>query len=299
MSSTTEIASSFIQDAPPGELQDVVKDIQSLTSDTDPFLLSRLKPAFQKYNEEQLATAELPARTEPVIISKYNRLPDGRYFDSESNTSFDFDHVTQKASKPQSYTHPSPHRDLVASLQKSFSNYAHEHFPSATYGVYPTMPAEDSDTDSNSSSLALLLVSNRYSPGNFWNGRWRSSYVFSPGTHDISGTIAITVHYYEDGNVSLTTRKPVHMALSPPPVSSSSSSDDDDHATTVVAAEVVKKIAAAEKAYQIEVNTAFVAMNEEGFKGLRRQLPVTRQKVEWEKVGGYRLGGDLRGGGQR
>lgn len=115
MSSTTEIASSFIQDAPPGELQDVVKDIQSLTSDTDPFLLPRLKPAFQKYNEEQLATTELPARTEPVritflckrcgkctdissakvIISKYNQLPDGRYFDSESNTSFDFDHVTQ------------------------------------------------------------------------------------------------------------------------------------------------------------------------------------------------------------
>ena len=115
MSSTTEIASSFIQDAPPGELQDVVKDIQSLTADTDPFLLSRLKPAFQKYNEEQLATTELPARTQPVrslffpsvaentltsrvqkvIISKYNRLRDGRYFDSESNTSFDFDHVTQ------------------------------------------------------------------------------------------------------------------------------------------------------------------------------------------------------------
>lgn len=58
----------------------------------------------------------------------------------------------------------------------------------------------------------------------------------------------------------------------------------------------MKKIAQAEKAYQVELNTAFAAMNEEGFKGLRRQLPVTRQKVEWEKVGGYRLGSDLRGG---
>lgn len=122
MSSTAEIVSSFIQDAPPGELQEVVKDIQSLTSHTDPFLLSRLKPAFQKYNEEQLATADLPAGTQAVrrtlfsqnwgragvakgqqtdissakvIISKYNRLPDGRYFDTESNTSFDFDHVKQ------------------------------------------------------------------------------------------------------------------------------------------------------------------------------------------------------------
>lgn len=52
----------------------------------------------------------------------------------------------------------------------------------------------------------------------------------------------------------------------------------------------MKKIAQAEKAYQTELNSAFGAMNEEGFKALRRQLPVTRQKVEWEKVGGIGWG---------
>lgn len=102
------------------------------------------------------------------------------------------------------------------------------------------------------------------------------------------------MHYYEDGNVSLTTQKPVQIALSG---SSALSSSDDDNDPNAVAAEVVRKIAAVEKAYQLEVNRAFAAMNEDGFKGLRRQLPVTRQKVEWEKVGGYRLGGELRGGG--
>jgi capping protein (actin filament) muscle Z-line, alpha len=93
------------------------------------------------------------------------------------------------------------------------------------------------------------------------------------------------VHYYEDGNVSLTTHKTISLTFPSQPA----------------AAEIVRKIAAAEKAYQVELNTAFGAMNEEGFKGLRRQLPVTRQKVEWEKVGGYRLGSDLKGeaGGRR
>jgi capping protein (actin filament) muscle Z-line, alpha len=64
MSSTIEIASAFIQGAPPGELQDVVNDIQTLTSGGDgasgPSLLSQLKPAFQQYNEEQLAATTLP-----------------------------------------------------------------------------------------------------------------------------------------------------------------------------------------------------------------------------------------------
>lgn len=60
-SSTVEIASAFIHGAPPGELQDVLNDIQALTCHTDPSLTSKLKPAFQKYNEDQLATAELAA----------------------------------------------------------------------------------------------------------------------------------------------------------------------------------------------------------------------------------------------
>ena len=43
------------------------------------------------------------------------------------------------------------------------------------------------------------------------------------------------------------------------------------------------------------MNKAFTNLAEGAFKGLRRQLPVTRQKVKWEKVGGYRLGNDLQG----
>lgn len=64
-------------------------------------------------------------------------------------------------------------------------------------------------------------------------------------------------------------------------------------------ASIVRKIAAIEKQYQEEVNRTIVGMNENSFKALRRQLPVTRQKVEWEKVRGYGLGSDLRGEAKR
>lgn len=59
---------------------------------------------------------------------------------------------------------------------------------------------------------------------------------------------------------------------------------------------IIHEIALVEKRYQDELNQAFTQLSEGAFKGLRRQLPVTRQKVEWEKVGGYRLGADLQGG---
>ena len=90
------------------------------------------------------------------------------------------------------------------------------------------------------------------------------------------------MHYYEDGNVSLTTSKPVQV---------------DNAGST--GAEIVRQIATLEKTYQEELNRGFVDLNETSFKGLRRQLPVTRQKVEWEKVAGYKLGSDLRGGSTR
>lgn len=65
MSAKVDIASSFIEDAPPGELNDVVNDVKSLASD-DPSLISKLAPAFQKYNEEQLTTTKLPGSSKSV-----------------------------------------------------------------------------------------------------------------------------------------------------------------------------------------------------------------------------------------
>ncbi|KAL1955716.1 hypothetical protein VTO42DRAFT_8188 [Malbranchea cinnamomea] len=274
MSSNIEIASTFIEGAPPGELREVVADIKSLTSD-GPDIIPSLEPAFKRYNEKQLATAKLPGSSQEVIVSEYNKLDDGRYYDVESQTSFEFDHISQKASSPQSHTLDSQNADLIKSLLQSLSTHAQEHYPSSSYGVYPT----DGD-----STVTILLVANKYSPNNFWNGRYRAIYHLpnvSPSSSPsrVTGKIHVDVHYYEDGNVSLNNTKSVSISL---PASSSADS-------------IVRSIANAEREHQNELNQAFNRLAEGAFKGLRRQLPITRQKVEWEKVGGYRLGQDISG----
>ncbi|KAL8895904.1 MAG: hypothetical protein Q9192_003381 [Flavoplaca navasiana] len=268
--------SAFIEGAPPGELADVIADIQKLTAN-EPKLLASVTPAFQKYNEEQLSTVKLPGSSQTVRV---DACWDGRYYDIESQKSFAFDHQTQKAADVQSYSHDSEHSALISSLLKSLSTHSIEHYPSATYTVCPTSSAD---------TIALLLVSNKYSPSNFWNGRYRSTYLFSPSSSTLSGTINVDVHYYEDGNVRLTTTKKIpEMKVEASSASSSSA-----------AAEIMRKIAGVEKAYQEELNRGFGRLSEGEFKGLRRQLPVTRQKVEWEKIGGYRLGQDIGGGRSR
>ena len=78
------------------------------------------------------------------------------------------------------------------------------------------------------------------------------------------------MHYYEDGNVRMATEKKVEIS-------------------GTGAEGVVREIARAENKFQEDLNRAFTALSEGSFKGLRRQLPVTRQRVEWDKVGGYRV----------
>ncbi|PSS03439.1 F-actin-capping protein subunit alpha [Coniella lustricola] len=272
MSESVEWVSSFVEDAPPGELADVVADIKALTI-SDPNIVKDLAPAFQKYNEEQFATVKLPGSSEAVIVSSHNSLDDGRYYDIASSSSFEFDHATQKASGVQSHALESQHSDLVKSIQKSLETYVKEHFPNAAFGVYPT---------EGDSKLAIIVVGNKYSPNNFWNGRWRSIYLFDPSETSLEGSIKVDVHYYEDGNVRLQTNKTVTASI---PSGTGSA--------------IAKEIAGAEKKYQEELNKGFNSLSEGAFKGLRRQLPVTRQKIEWDKVTSYRLGQDIGGGSSR
>lgn len=86
------------------------------------------------------------------------------------------------------------------------------------------------------------------------------------------------VHYYEDGNVALQGSKKI------------SESGVRDNG-----ADIVRAVAKVEKSYQEEVNRGLAGMNEGAFRALRRQLPVTRQRIEWEKVRGYSLSDNLKG----
>lgn len=50
-------------------------------------------------------------------------------------------------------------RILSKSLSKALGSHVKEHYPNASYGVYPI----ESD-----SKIAILVVANKYSPNNFW-----------------------------------------------------------------------------------------------------------------------------------
>ncbi|SOV08303.1 related to CAP1 - F-actin capping protein alpha subunit [Ustilago sp. UG-2017a] len=133
-------------------------------------------------------------------------------------------------------------------------------------------------------TFAIHHVGNRFNLSNFWSGCWRASYTLDPtvSPSTLTSTLSVQVHYFENGNVQLNAAKPCTFHLT---------SDGDD--AEKLAKEVVKVIAAHEDGWQKGLEESYDELAERAFKALRRQLPLTRQKIDWDKVLNYKLGDEL------
>ncbi|KAJ9109006.1 hypothetical protein QFC21_000332 [Naganishia friedmannii] len=123
----------------------------------------------------------------------------------------------------------------------------------------------------------IAIVSNKYRTQNFWTGQWRSSYSVNPKDGSIEGIIHVDVHYFENGNVQLEVKERVSLSVA---------TQSDNLASTIITA-----IAKNEQAYQMQLNSTYDDLREKNFKSLRRALPLTRQRVEWDKIAAYKAGG--------
>ncbi|KAK9466659.1 F-actin-capping protein subunit alpha [Lipomyces arxii] len=257
----------FLQDAPPGETKDVFEDIKVLVED-DEDLINGLQSAFAQYNIDQLVTVTLPGVSKPTVLSKFNQLAPNRFFDLELGKSFTLEHKSLHIGTVEDYETPS---DVIGSIILDVKHYVSEHYPDpAAYGVHPQSDDE----------LAIVIVGTKFSPGNFWNGKWKSTYIVNLTTGSLKGTVSVDVHYFEDGNVRF---------------KSSASTDSSFNPSQTLT--IIQSISSSERKYQEELNKQFAGLSDGVFKSLRRQLPVTRSKIEWGKsIGTYRLGQDIGGG---
>ncbi|EJC97914.1 F-actin capping protein, alpha subunit [Fomitiporia mediterranea MF3/22] len=276
-----QAASRFLLQSPPGEINDVLNDVRDIIAD-DEALQAGILPSLEEYNLEQFITADVPGCEHQVIVSEAGRIKDvpegeSRFLDPRSKTTFIFDHLRLEASDPQPFAADESSEEFRSALETATTTYLANHFVDGVTTVF--------STPESSGNFIIQVVANKYNPSNFWSGRWRSEYKIDLNSKKVEGKILVNVHYYEQGNVQLSTSHSLSFAL-PPTISANSP-------PVQASDKIIALIEHEEGKYQASLNDAYQGMSEKTFKGLRRALPLTRQKLDWDKVLGYKLGAEL------
>lgn len=270
------IAQDFIVHSPPGEVEIVCKDVRVLLDDDDSYAEGMLS-ALSKFRQAQFTPVEVNGNQ--VLVTQYGLVDPSakRFIDPRSKSTFVYNFSSQQVSDIKSLEDEEMDDSMEvyrSEIDEAVRAYVEDYFQTGVVTVY-----------SRENSVIVCIEAHKYSPDNFWNGKWRSEYnvKIEGGEAKLTGLLKTQVHYYEDGNVQLVNSKECKEIL---PISTEKQLAED----------IAKLLQKFEYDYQLAMITNYQSMSSGTFKALRRQLPVTRSKIDWNKILAYQIGQDIGAG---
>mmetsp|Transcript_9466 Transcript_9466/g.14001 ORF Transcript_9466/g.14001 Transcript_9466/m.14001 type:complete len:288 (+) Transcript_9466:51-914(+) len=213
------IAKHFLISSPPGEFEQVKKDVEEIVDNEEILNSDEFKNVFYEYNVEQFTPVNTDAEDEKsrmFIICSYNQVGDDKtkFRDPVSKQIFEIDHVTSKVigSSPDETTFTEKQQTRRETIQKSIDEYVKNAFidtmgrgsnePHGVSSVFADVKDEN--------KYVIVISASKHNEKNQWSGRWRSVYqvTFSDADKiDIVGKMKVNIHNFETGNTLMNTSR--------------------------------------------------------------------------------------------
>ncbi|KAI9291172.1 subunits of heterodimeric actin filament capping protein Capz [Neoconidiobolus thromboides FSU 785] len=270
-----ELASNFLLDAPPGEINDVIRDITGFFKEEEeelfePFIINKLK----LYIQQNYLVVEVN-NNDKTIVTKYNHLGEDTYYCPKLKIKFNLEPVTQKVEVIETnYLHNEENEELRTQFSLQLNIYQQQHYPNGDSMVYY-----------QDGQFIFVIFGLKLSQKNYWNGRLKSEWKYDVSNNELKGSISGTVHYYEEGNVQLHSNKEFDVKIEV--------NETQKNNFEILSKMIVDKIATKEQEYQLALNEGYLNLNQNAFKGLRRNLPITRSKIDWSQIFSYKIGSEI------
>lgn len=281
-----EIAKWFLLNSPPGEIQYVSKDIKTVLNDESVYRTAAAE-AFPLYNKSHMICLEFPDKSGEVLITSFSEIDKNQYIDPRTAQVAIVDHVKQACQgvRPANDEElPSPYiEEYRCALDTDVMKYVSEAYPKGVCSVY-CVSGKDLEEPGSDFELVVVISAVRYSPQNFCNGSWKSTWhmVFKEEMQcvEVRGKLQAEAHYFEEGNVQLDAKhecKDSTMFQSPEDCAISLTSIIRHHETE----------------YLDSLLVAYSKLPDTTFKDLRRKLPVTRTLFPWHNTLQFSLTRDM------
>eukprot|EP00658_Telonema_sp_P-2_P001836 TRINITY_DN10685_c0_g2_i4.p1 TRINITY_DN10685_c0_g2~~TRINITY_DN10685_c0_g2_i4.p1 ORF type:complete len:251 (+),score=75.09 TRINITY_DN10685_c0_g2_i4:158-910(+) len=231
--------------------RDLERDIRAIATEDPAPSEEAYAQGFQAYNNKEMIS--LKHGENQVLLSVYGMVQENVYMDPRNAQMVTVDPIGQEitAAEPMDESMLGAQADLRAGLDQAVQQYCTDSFAEgAASAVYP--------------DLTVCISSSIYAPNKAWSGRWQSVYKFENG--HLSGTVDVSIHYYEFGNTMKTTSFNVPAREVP--------ADPQ---------EIVDAIRNSDLEYHKMCTQDAVELKQQ-FTSLRRQLPITKAKLDWAKL---------------
>ena len=251
------VAKYIVKKTPIGHLGKSLENLRSVVGeqvmDTDD-----VKKEIHTYGETHLSAVNNDVTNSKVVISALTKDAEGFYHDQGQKVKFKIGLESGAVEEAQASEIQNDLRDTIEQHLKQYLEKCYK-MDVTRYNVY---------YDESSHKIVVLISVHNLNLKSFCSGEWLSTWELDINGKQIKGTLKANTYYYEEGNIQFNLDTKFNGSAS-----------GGDNAS--IASSLIEFIKTSENSVQLELEKVYDELSENYIKPLRRKLPVTGTKMNW------------------